>query len=303
MLLHEIIMWPNTENTELCPFALEHTAYLWNHLSRYDSQLTPLDIFSSTKFSSYDHLRRLHVFGLPSYILDPNLQYGKKLPKLSPCYHCGQYLGVSPSYSSKIGRIINPTTVFFRPQYHVVYDDEFTSVPNAPSYDLFADNPFNASSWEKLVRSGLKDHINKEDFNLSNQHQLMNGLNVDCLTPDEGRHPIPSVMVKEGEKPRANQESIPSDGDKSPITGAPGSDSIQKTKEKISASNPIYQQSSDPIDGSDPVRSTCSGQIIKIPEIYMPTMITNQDEIRKQICTTRIVANAGFALMTSTINN
>jgi hypothetical protein len=40
----------------------------------------------------------------------------------------------------------------------VVYDDQFTTVPNAESDGLFQNQPFNADSWESIVSSGT-EHV------------------------------------------------------------------------------------------------------------------------------------------------
>ena len=76
----------------------------------------------------------------------------------------------TPLLIKNIGRILNLTTGFFSPQYHVVYDNQFTSVLNAVSDGLFANNPFSASRWEKLLSSELEHHINTDDFYPSDQH-------------------------------------------------------------------------------------------------------------------------------------
>eukprot|EP00957_Ditylum_brightwellii_P127137 9693130-Ditylum_brightwellii.AAC.1 len=47
--------------------------------------------FSST-VSDHKLLLDSHVWGCPTYVLDPALQDGKKLPKWHPCKHCGQFL-------------------------------------------------------------------------------------------------------------------------------------------------------------------------------------------------------------------
>ncbi len=155
MMLHAVIHWPDRANLELWPFALEHAVYLWNNLPKKTSRLAPLEIFGSTQFSSYNHLRRTRVWGCPVYVLDATLQDGKKLPKWSPRSRRGQYLGVSSQHSSTIGRILNLATGYVSPQYHVVYDDKFSSVPNAEGGGLFPDvEPFNAvcwSHWSKAV--------------------------------------------------------------------------------------------------------------------------------------------------------
>ena len=157
-------MWLNKANVELWPLALEHRAYLWNHLPCSDSQLAPLEIFSFNRFSSYENLHSLHIFGFPVNILNPKLQDGNKLPKWSYCSCSGQYMGVSPHHSSTTSCILNLTTGFVITQYHMVWNYQFVSIPNSSPDGLFADNPFNASIWKKFVKYGLERHINQEDL-------------------------------------------------------------------------------------------------------------------------------------------
>ena len=162
ILLHATIMWPDQANLELWPFALQHAVFLWNNMPRKDSRLSPLEVFSGVKHTNYDHLQRLHVWGCPVYVLDPKLQYGKKLPKWNPRTRRGQYLGYSPEHSSLIGRILNITTGSISPQYHGVYDDLFTSVPNSESGGIFDTSEFNATSWARLVETGLERHLSDD---------------------------------------------------------------------------------------------------------------------------------------------
>ena len=41
----------------------------------------------------------------------------------------GIYVGRSPLHASNVGLILNPRTGHVSPQYHVVYDNDFTTVP------------------------------------------------------------------------------------------------------------------------------------------------------------------------------
>ena len=148
---------------------------------------------------------------MPQYICLPSLftltKYTewKKLPKRIPCSRHGKYLVVSPYHSFTIGRILNLTTGFFIPQYHMVYDDQFTSVQNYASDGLFSNENFSASMWEKLINSGLECHVNPEDFDPSDQHHgcSMPELNISWITLDEGRWQLPPVMDSDGELERA----------------------------------------------------------------------------------------------------
>jgi hypothetical protein len=141
MLLHMSLHWPEQADLEVWPFALEHAAYLWNHLPRADTRLAPSELYTGSLFFSYDHLARLHAFGCPVYILHPCLQDGQKVPKWQPRARRGQFLGYSMEHSSSIGLILNKNTGNISPQYHVVHDDYFTTVPSVDS-----DKKFDAAS-------------------------------------------------------------------------------------------------------------------------------------------------------------
>jgi hypothetical protein len=156
MMLHSIIMWPDQADLALWPFALDHTVFLWNNMPQRESKMAPIELFTGQKLSSYDHLQRLHVWGCPVYVLDPKLQDGKKIPKWQPRARRGQFLGYSKDHLTTIGLALNIATGHASPQFHVVYDDLFTSVPNAEHGGLLEITEFDANAWERLVDSGLE---------------------------------------------------------------------------------------------------------------------------------------------------
>ena len=125
MLLHATIHWPEQNHLPLWPYAFEHAVFLWNNLPGRTSGLAPIELFTNVSLTSFDHLQRSHVWGCPTYVLDPKLQDGKKLPKWQACARRGQFLGISPDHSSTIGRILNLRSGFISPQYHVIYDHLF----------------------------------------------------------------------------------------------------------------------------------------------------------------------------------
>ncbi|KAG7349585.1 reverse transcriptase RNA-dependent DNA polymerase [Nitzschia inconspicua] len=159
MLLHLALHWPEQSRLDLWPFALEHAVYLWNHMPKKDSLLAPVELFTGAVFDDYHHLQHSHVWGCPTYVLDPKLQDGKKIPKWDPRSRRGMFVGVSPSHSSTIGRILNLRTGRISPQYHVVYDDLFSTVPNAETGGVENNMPFNSDSWSKIVETGLEKYL------------------------------------------------------------------------------------------------------------------------------------------------
>ena len=83
ILLHQALMWPAQFDMRLWPFALEHAAYMWNHLPNARGGLSHIELFTSSKLYM-EFLKKERTWGCPAYVLDPKLQDGKNLPKWDP---------------------------------------------------------------------------------------------------------------------------------------------------------------------------------------------------------------------------
>ena len=83
----------------------------------------------------------------------------KKLPKWSPCSHRGVFLGYSPEHSSSVGLVLKPTTGHVSPQCHLVYNDIFSTIPNAKGGVGFELSNFNQDTWDCLVSTGHEHHL------------------------------------------------------------------------------------------------------------------------------------------------
>ena len=186
MLLHMVIHWPEQANTNLCPFALEHAAYIWNHLPQKDSKLAPLELFTQSRFDNYAALQRLHVFGCPTYILDAALQDHKSIPKWNPRSRRGVYLGYSPQHSSTVTRVLNSQTGHVSPQYHFVCDDHFSTVPNADTGGLLDTSPFDATTWNRLIESGYESYVSEVfEHDPITRQPIVPPLAAEWLSPSE----------------------------------------------------------------------------------------------------------------------
>ena len=159
MMLHQALMWPAQFDMRLWPFAMNHAAYLWNHLPNGRGGIAPIEILTQSKLGS-SPLKNEHTWGCPAYVLDPKLQDGKKLPKWDPKTRQGQYLGKSPSHASSVGLIRNLTTGFISPQFHVVYDSAFQTVMGGYDHNDAVSNHI----WDSLVE-------NDTDHTLNQSHQ------------------------------------------------------------------------------------------------------------------------------------
>ena len=80
-------------------------------------------------------------------MLDARLQNarGAGPPKWEPRSRIGVYLGHSPFHASSVALVWNSTTGRVSPQYHVVFDDDFSTVPYMEAGTL-------PPNWEDLVQ-------------------------------------------------------------------------------------------------------------------------------------------------------
>ena len=78
-------------------------------------------------------------------------------PRWKPRARQGQFLGHSTVHSSSISLIRNLNTGSITPQYHVVYDDEYFTVPNYDSPAI--GDTFDPSTWSRLIKSGLENYL------------------------------------------------------------------------------------------------------------------------------------------------
>lgn len=163
MLLHQMLHWPDESDHRLWPFAMKHAVYLWNHLPKKDSLLAPIELYTGTSMDHQNHFKRLHVWGAPVYVLDPKLQDGMKIPKWEPRSRQGMYLGFSPDHSSLVSNVMNLRSGDVGPQYHVVVDDLFTTVPNADQGGLYDPITFDAQRWEALLETGYERHLDDDE--------------------------------------------------------------------------------------------------------------------------------------------
>ena len=127
MMQHTYIHWPDEFEIQLWPLALDYACWLHNHTPSHTHGWAPIEIFCGTRVDC-QHLQRARVWGCPGYVLSPTLQDGKKIPKWAPRARRGQFLGFSTNHSSMIGLLRNIQTGSITPQFHVVYDEHFSTV-------------------------------------------------------------------------------------------------------------------------------------------------------------------------------
>ncbi len=137
-MIHVSLHWNERggDDIALWPFAVQHSAWLYNRLPNAVSGLTPIELLTGTR-SNHTDLLRTHIWGCPVYVLDPRLQDGKKIPKWNRRARQGQFLGFSEQHSSLVATVRHLTTGHVSPQFHVVFDDHFYTVYGDGTNDAY----------------------------------------------------------------------------------------------------------------------------------------------------------------------
>jgi hypothetical protein len=154
MLIHAMIQWPELITENLWLYALRLAIDLHNSTPG-TTGLTPEEIFTGTKHRN--KLSDFHSFGCPIFVLDPTLQQGHKIPRWRPHSRIGIYLGFSPEHASSVPLVLSITSGLVSPQFHVVYDDYFTTTKCLQTNVL-------PSNWSSLLDSSKHIYVD-DDFN------------------------------------------------------------------------------------------------------------------------------------------
>ena len=62
------------------------------------------------------------------FVLDPSLANNKKIPRWKPRSEPRIYLGKSRHHAGNVSLVLNIKTRHVTPQFHLVFDDNFTTV-------------------------------------------------------------------------------------------------------------------------------------------------------------------------------
>ena len=101
-----------------------------------------------------------HTWGCPVFVLESKVQTNPKgLPKWDPRARLGIYLGHSPAHAGNVALVLNPATGHVSPQFHVVFDDSFSTVESMRNGTV-------PKNWQDLV-SKASECSTPEDFSLA----------------------------------------------------------------------------------------------------------------------------------------
>ena len=179
MLTHGMHMWPNVINKALWPYALKASCRARNKFKLDEDGLSPEMKMAGTQM--HGDLRHEHPLFCPVFVLDRRLQSGHNImPKWDPRSNAGVYLGHSPQHASNVALVLNLATGCVSPQYHVVFDDTFSTVE-------YITNNNEPTNWEELCKHHTEDyhmvpHAAAKINNLQNEIKWLDDLNAENVS-------------------------------------------------------------------------------------------------------------------------
>jgi hypothetical protein len=155
-------MWPQMVDTLFWPFAFKVAAEQHNCLSLNKGGQTPISILHGVPSETVP-VKSFHTLICPVYVLDSRAQStsNPSPPKWESRSRIGIYLGHSPFHAGNVALVFNPHTGRVSPQYPVVFNDIFLTVP-------FMDAGMVPPHWADLHKYSTKRTTNKE-FNLAEE--------------------------------------------------------------------------------------------------------------------------------------
>ena len=133
ILLHASAHWKHGIDSTMWPMAVQYYTYAYYILPR-SNNISPSDLYFGSTIPRYK-LRNMHVWGCPVYVLNPTLQAGNKIPRWEPLSKLDVFCGLSTIHSSEVPQVLNLTTGSKTTQFHVVFDNMFSTVPSVESED------------------------------------------------------------------------------------------------------------------------------------------------------------------------
>jgi hypothetical protein len=99
-LLHAIARWPVAISHHPWPYAVANVGKCLNDTARPGEEKTRIERFTGSDVRP--NVKDQHHLGCPAYVLDSDMQSGKKIPKWMPRARVGIYLGKSPRHARNV---------------------------------------------------------------------------------------------------------------------------------------------------------------------------------------------------------
>lgn len=191
-MLHAAIHWPEVADSSLWPAAVNHAVFLWNHMPDEKTGLSPIDIFTRTRWPQ-KKFHDMHVWGCPVYVLDKKISDGGKIPKWKPRSTRQINMGFSTKHASTVPLVLNPNTGSMTNQFHVVFDDWFATIATSP--DELPD--FSSPEWSRMFGDSVLQYVMDDDVLPEEEPPLSRGREERVERAMEIHRPVRPLPVPE----------------------------------------------------------------------------------------------------------
>ena len=180
-----------------------------NRLSLNDDGLSPLERFSRTADDIIP--TNFHTWGCPVFVLDAANQSGTiGTPKWEPRSHTGVFPGHSPSHAGSVALVLHLRTGLVNPQFHLVFDDEFSTVP-------YLTTSLSPPNWFSLLHHSTEKTTSDQQlkseqwlYSSGSPHQMVSDPRPTSFPPESSPKPAPtSIVVSEGAPLTDPRETVP----------------------------------------------------------------------------------------------
>jgi hypothetical protein len=169
MLIYGRRRWPEMIDSSFWPFAMKHSCnlYNWFHKPRSPKQGTRCPFTVFTQDDAPVARKHLHPLFCPVFVLQKRLQDGDRMPsKWIERARVGVYVGHSSMHSGNVALVYNPMTGHTSPQFHCVFDDEFSSVA------ALRDDDVDLSELDKIFASLLQNQIWEHEGDFPSEYRF-----------------------------------------------------------------------------------------------------------------------------------
>ena len=226
LLLHAMTRWPQVVTEEFWTFAVNQAVNIHNATRQHGKTNSPWQMYTNTTcpWKPED----FQVFGSPVYVLDKNLQDGNSPGKWQSRSRVGVYVGHSSLHSGNVVLVLNPETNNVSPQFHVVFDNGFSTVGT----DLVKTKEAMDKQFQKLFTSERWNFSDEYEENVTHRHHFDTAWNASD-DPD-------AVMEREGPQPNDASERTKSKRLKGILKST--SVNTKSTKRKLTSESPSREK-------------------------------------------------------------
>ena len=157
MLIHAKNRWWEVIQPCLWPFALKQAEFNLNNLCLGKSGKSRAENFSV--MHNKINIRHYHTFGCPVYVINARLQGAGFIQKWDKQARVGAFVRRSPIHAGNVSPILNLSMGHSSPQFHVVFDETFSTVPSLKNGSIPA-------SWT-FICENHRELATYKDFNLA----------------------------------------------------------------------------------------------------------------------------------------